>query len=345
MYRIMAHDNPIAQKLAELTDRPMTFMHVCGTHEAAIAKNGIRSMLPGNLKIVMGPGCPVCITPQGEIDAALELAAKGCIIATYGDLLRVPGSEGTLESCGGDVRIVQGVHKAIEIAQKTDKEVVFVSVGFETTAPTVAAMLLTNPPANFSILSFHRIVPPAMQWLLSQGEARLDGFMLPGHVLTVAGIDEYRQFQVPQVVAGFEADDILLGLCMLAQQVRDGTGLVENAYPRAVKEEGNPKAKAIMDQVFEPCDVEWRGFPVIPKSGLKLRDEFSQYDAQKKFNIIYKKVSKNSACICDKVLRGIADPSDCKLFGKVCTPRTPVGPCMVSHEGACKIWHSYPTHK
>ncbi|HWQ64072.1 MAG TPA: hydrogenase formation protein HypD [Methanospirillum sp.] len=341
----MAHDNPIAQKLAELTDRPMTFMHVCGTHEAAIAKNGIRSMLPGNLKIVMGPGCPVCITPQGEIDAALELAAKGCIIATYGDLLRVPGSEGTLESCGGDVRVVQGVHKAIEIAQKTDKEVVFVSVGFETTAPTVAAMLLIKPPANFSILSFHRIVPPAMQWLLSQGEARLDGFMLPGHVLTVAGIDEYRQFQVPQVVAGFEADDILLGLCMLAQQVRDGTGFVENAYPRAVKEEGNPKAKAIMDQVFEVCDVEWRGFPVIPKSGLKLRDEFSQYDAQKKFNIVYKKVSKNSACICDKVLRGIADPSDCKLFGKVCTPRTPVGPCMVSHEGACKIWHSYPTHK
>ncbi len=340
----MAHDNPIAQKLAELTDRPMTFMHVCGTHEAAIARNGIRSMLPKNLKIVMGPGCPVCITPQGEIDAALELAEKGCIIATYGDLLRVPGSQGTLESSGGDVRIVQGVHKAIEIAQKTDKEVVFVSVGFETTAPTVAAMLLTNPPQNFSILSFHRIVPPAMKWLLSQGEARLDGFMLPGHVLVVSGIEEYLQFPVPQVVAGFEADDILLGLCMLAEQVRAGSCLVENAYPRAVKEEGNPKAKAIMDQVFESCDVEWRGFPVIPKSGLKLREEFSRYDAQKKFGIVYKKVSKNSACICDKVLRGVSDPSDCKLFGKVCTPRTPVGPCMVSHEGACKIWHSYPTH-
>ncbi|MDD1729055.1 MAG: hydrogenase formation protein HypD, partial [Methanospirillum sp.] len=225
----MAHDNPIAQKLAELTDRPMTFMHVCGTHEAAIARNGIRSMLPENLKIVMGPGCPVCITPQGEIDAALELAEKGCIIATYGDLLRVPGSQGTLESSGGDVRIVQGVHKAIEIAQKTDKEVVFVSVGFETTAPTVAAMLLTNPPKNFSILSFHRIVPPAMKWLLSQGEARLDGFMLPGHVLVVSGIEEYLQFPVPQVVAGFEADDILLGLCMLAEQVWAGSCLVENA--------------------------------------------------------------------------------------------------------------------
>ena len=342
----MAPDNPIARKLAELTDRPMTFMHVCGTHEAAIARHGIRSMLPENLKIVMGPGCPVCITPQGEIDAALELAGKGYIIATYGDLLRVPGSQGTLESCGGDVRVVQGVHKAIEIAQEhPEQEVVFVSVGFETTAPTVAAMLLTNPPENFSILSFHRIVPPAMKWLLSQGEARLDGFMLPGHVLVVAGVDEYLQFPVPQVVAGFEADDILLGLCMLAQQVRDGTARVENAYPRAVKEEGNLKAKTIMNLVFEPCDVEWRGFPVIPQSGLKIRDAYSRYDAQKKFNIVYKKVSKNSACICDKVLRGIADPSDCKLFGKVCTPRTPVGPCMVSHEGACKIWHHYHLNK
>lgn len=341
----MVPENPIASKLHELCDRPMTFMHVCGTHEAAIAKNGIRSMLPQNLKIVMGPGCPVCITPQGEIDAAIELAGKGCIIATYGDLLRVPGSQGTLESCGGDVRVVQGVHKAIEISQKTDKEVVFISVGFETTAPTVAAMLLTNPPDNFSILSCHRVVPPAMLWLLSQGEAKLGGFLLPGHVLTVAGLKEYRKFPVPQVVAGFEADDILLGLCMLAQQVRDKTACVENAYPRAVHEDGNPKAMSVMNQVFEPCDVEWRGFPVIPESGLKLRDTFERYDAQKKFGIIYKKVTKNSACICDKVLRGISDPSDCKLFGKVCTPRTPVGPCMVSHEGACKIWAHYQVRK
>lgn len=341
----MVPDNPIARKLHDLVDRPMTFMHVCGTHEAAIAKNGIRSMLPQDLKIVMGPGCPVCITPQGEIDAAIELAGMNCIVATYGDLLRVPGSAGTLESCGGDVRVVQGVHKAIEIARKTEKEVVFISVGFETTAPTVAAMLLTNPPKNFSILSCHRIVPPAMTWLLSQGEARLDGFMLPGHVLTVAGLDEYRQFPVPQVVAGFEADDILLGLCMLAQQVREGTSRVENAYPRAVHENGNPKALAIMNQVFEPSDVEWRGFPIIPGSGLKLREEFVRYDAQRKFGITFKKVSKNSACICDRVLRGIAEPSDCKLFGKVCTPRTPVGPCMVSHEGACKIWAHYQIRK
>jgi hydrogenase expression/formation protein HypD len=339
-------EKTILQTLEDITDRDLCFMHICGTHEAAIARAGLRSVLPEQLKIVMGPGCPVCITPQGEIDAALELVEKGCIIATYGDLLRVPGTKGSLESCGGDVRVVQGVHKAVEIAQKTDKEVVFISVGFETTAPTVAATLLTRPPKNFSILSCHRIVPPAMKWLLEQGEAKLHGFMLPGHVCTVTGYADYEQFPVPQVVAGFEPEDILLGLLMLVRQVRDGTHRVDNAYPRAVTREGNLKAKSVMYEVFEPFDVEWRGFPVIPGSGLRLNKEFEQYDAQKRFGIVFKHVGKHSACICDKVLRGIAQPSDCKMFGKACTPRTPVGPCMVSHEGACKIWHLYHTkHK
>jgi hydrogenase expression/formation protein HypD len=336
-------EKTILQTLEDITDRDLCFMHICGTHEAAIARAGLRSVLPEQLKIVMGPGCPVCITPQGEIDAALELVEKGCIIATYGDLLRVPGTKGSLESCGGDVRVVQGVHKAVEIAQKTDKEVVFISVGFETTAPTVAATILTRPPKNFSILSCHRIVPPAMKWLLEQGEAKLHGFMLPGHVCTVTGYADYEQFPVPQVVAGFEPEDILLGLLMLVRQVRDGTHRVDNAYPRAVTREGNLKAKSVMYEVFEPFDVEWRGFPVIPGSGLRLNKEFEQYDAQKRFGIVFKHVGKHSACICDKVLRGIAQPSDCKMFGKACTPRTPVGPCMVSHEGACKIWHLYHT--
>jgi hydrogenase expression/formation protein HypD len=341
----MAVGEEIAGTLRTLVDRDLTFMHICGTHEAAIARTGLRSLLPDRLKIVMGPGCPVCITPQGEIDAALELAGRSCIVATYGDLVRVPGSQGSLESCGGDVRIVQGVHKAVEIAKKTDREVVFISVGFETTAPTVAAALVTQPPKNFSILSCHRIVPPAMKWLLEQGEAKLDGFVLPGHVCTVMGYREYEQFLVPQVVAGFEADDILLGLLMLVRQIREGTHRVDNAYPRAVMCEGNLKAQKIMYDVFEPCDVEWRGFPVIEKSGLRLKKEFEQYDAQKKFGLVFKKVSKHSACLCDKVLRGIAQPSDCKLFGRVCSPRTPVGPCMVSHEGACKIWHLYQIKK
>ena len=339
----MATGNEIAETLHELVDRDVTFMHICGTHEAAIARTGLRSLLPRQLKIVMGPGCPVCITPQGEIDAALDLIDKDCIIATYGDLIRVPGSKGSLESSGGDVRIVQGVHKAVEIAKKTDKEVVFISVGFETTAPTVAATILTKPPKNFSILSCHRIVPPAMKWLLEQGEAKLDGFMLPGHVCTVMGFEDYEQFPVPQVVAGFEPEDILLGLLMLVKQVQEGTHQVENAYPRAVSREGNTKAKKIMFEVFETFDIEWRGFPVIPHSGLRLKKEFEEYDAQKKFDIVFRKISKHSACICDKVLRGISQPSDCGLFSKTCSPRTPVGPCMVSHEGAYKIWHMYKT--
>ena len=341
----MATGKEIAEMLHEQVDRDMTFMHICGTHEAAIARTGLRSLLPEKLKIVMGPGCPVCITPQGEIDAALDLVEKDCIIATYGDLLRVPGSKGSMESCGGDIRVVQGVHKAVEIAQKTDKEVVFISVGFETTAPTVAATILGKPPKNFSILSCHRVVPPAMQWLLEQGEAKLHGFMLPGHVCAIMGYSEYEHFPVPQVVAGFEAEDILLGLLMLVRQVKEGTTRVDNAYPRVVSREGNVKAKQIMYDVFEPCDVEWRGFPVIPGSGLRLKTEFEQYDAQKKFNIVYKHISKHSACACDKILRGLSQPSECKLFGKVCTPRTPVGPCMVSHEGACKIWHQYHMKK
>ena len=335
----------IADKLQELADHDLTFMHICGTHEAAIARHGLRSLLPENLKIVMGPGCPVCITPQGEIDAALELVEKGCIVTTYGDLLRVPGTRGSLESSGGDVRVVQGVHKAVEIAGKTDREVVFISVGFETTAPTVAATILTRPPGNFSILSCHRLVPPAMKWLLEQGEAKLQGFMLPGHVCTVMGYAEYEQFPVPQVVAGFEPEDILLGLLMLVKQVREGANRIDNAYPRAVCRMGNIKAKQVMFDVFESADVEWRGFPVIPQSGLCLKPEFSCYDAQKKFGLTFKHVSKHSACICDKVLRGISQPSDCKLFDKVCSPRTPVGPCMVSHEGACKIWHTYRVRK
>ncbi|HSA38427.1 MAG TPA: hydrogenase formation protein HypD [Methanoregula sp.] len=341
----MATGKEIAQKIHDLVEQDMTFMHICGTHEAAIARTGLRSLLPKQLKIVMGPGCPVCITPQGEIDAALDLARKDCIVTTYGDLLHVPGSRGSLESCGGDVRIVQGIHKAVEIATRTDKEVVFISVGFETTAPTVAAMLLAKPPENFSILSCHRIVPPAMKWLLEQGEAKLHGFMLPGHVCTVMGYEEYETFSVPQVVAGFEAEDILLGLLMLVRQVREGTHRVDNAYPRAVCPEGNVKAKKIMYEVFEPSDVEWRGFPVIPGSGLRLKKEFMQYDAQKRFGISFSHVTKHSACMCDKILRGLAQPPDCKLFGKVCNPRKPVGPCMVSHEGACKIWYMYQMKK
>ncbi len=342
----MAVGKDILTTLSTLVDRDITLMHICGTHEAAIARAGLRSILPERLKIVMGPGCPVCITPQGEIDAALDLLERGCTVATYGDLLRVPGSKGSLESSGGDVRVVQGVHRAVEIAEREpDREVVFISVGFETTAPTVAATILSRPPENFSILSCHRLVPPAMAWLLARGEAALEGFLLPGHVCAVMGYKEYEQFPVPQVVAGFEPEDILLGLLMAVRQVHEGAHRVENAYPRAVSREGNVKAQHLMYEAFEPFDVEWRGFPVIPASGLRLKPEFEGYDAQKKFDIDIRHVDKHSACICDRVLRGVARPSDCRLFAKACTPRTPIGPCMVSHEGACKIWHLYESRR
>jgi len=342
----MAVGKDILMALFDLVDRDITLMHICGTHEAAIARAGLRSILPERLKIVMGPGCPVCITPQGEIDAALDLVERGCTVATYGDLLRVPGSKGSLESSGGDVRVVQGIHRAVEIAEREpDREIVFISVGFETTAPTVAATILSRPPENFSILSCHRLVPPAMAWLLARGEAALEGFLLPGHVCAVMGYKEYEQFPVPQVVAGFEPEDILLGLLMAVRQVREGAHRVENAYPRAVSREGNVKAQRLMYEAFEPFDVEWRGFPVIPASGLRLKPEFEGYDAQKKYDVAIRHVDKHSACICDKVLRGVARPSDCRLFGKACTPRTPVGPCMVSHEGACKIWHLYESRR
>ncbi|HJJ47508.1 MAG TPA: hydrogenase formation protein HypD [Methanocorpusculum sp.] len=336
----------IAKKIEDTVDHDIRIMHVCGTHEAAIAKYGIRTVLPKQYKIVMGPGCPVCITPQGEIDAACELAARGNIVCTYGDLLRVPGTKTSLEHVEGDVRIVQGIAKAVEIAKENpDREVTFISVGFETTVPTVAATLLTRPPENFSILVSHRLVPPVMEWLMAQGESQLDGFLLPGHVCAVMGYHEYERFKVPQVVAGFEPEDILLGLLMLAGQVESGEAKVENAYPRVVTREGNVKAQNLMKEVFRPADVEWRGFPVIPNSGLALRAEFEQYDAQKKFDLVYEKVTKKAGCICDQVLRGLKDPVDCKLFGKACTPRVPVGPCMVSHEGGCRIWYLYNQKK
>ncbi|MDO9540417.1 MAG: hydrogenase formation protein HypD [Methanocalculus sp.] len=337
----MAVGREIITRLNEEVNSDIRIMHVCGTHEASIAKHGIRSVLPPQLKVVMGPGCPVCITPAGEIDCAIDLAAEGKIITTYGDLLRVPGSKGSLESADGDIRIVQGIHKAVEIAENTDKDVVFISVGFETTVPTVAATLLQKPPENFSILSCHRVVPPAMQWLLDQGEANLNGFILPGHVCAVMGYEEYERFPVPQVVAGFEAEELLLGLYMLVKQINEGRAVVENAYPRAVTKEGNRKAQALMNEFFTPCDIEWRGFPIIPGSGLALKSEFEEYDAQKKYGIEIPHIEKRSACICDQLLRGLAEPTDCPLFGTACTPRSPVGPCMVSHEGACKIWHQY----
>jgi len=316
-------------------DRKIQLMHVCGTHEAAIVKHGIRALLPENLNVIMGPGCPVCITPPSEIDAAMKLAEEGVTITTFGDLLKVPGSNGSLASTG-KAKIVQSVSKAVEIAKH--EETVFMAVGFETTAPTTASTILQCPPDNFSMLCSHRLIPPAIEWLLEQGEAKLDGLLLPGHVSTIIGVKPYEVFPVPQVVAGFEPLDVLYGLYMLVKQIVEGRAVVENAYPRAVRYDGNVKALKTMNDVFDPVDAVWRGFPVIPKSGLMLKDEYQQYDAVKKYGIKMKEGKPAKGCRCDELLRGLATPTDCPLFGRKCLPTNPIGPCMVSREGMCKIW-------
>ncbi len=328
------------EKLA--AGREIKIMHICGTHEYAITKSGIRSLLPKNVKVVMGPGCPVCVTPQAEIDAIVELAEKGKVICTYGDLLRVPGTKSSLYDSVAAIHIVQSISQAVDYAREhPDKEVVFMAVGFETTAPTTAAVMLSNPPDNFSVLISHRLVPPAMKWLLEQGEASLSGFLLPGHVCTISGIGEYEQFKVPQVIAGFEPLQVMYGLYMLVRQIVEGRAEVENAYTSAVKREGNVKARHMMAEVFDVCDIMWRGFPVIPGSGLKLKPQYEKYDALKKYAITLKGGVETKGCLCNQLLRGIKEPTDCKLFGRACTPLKPVGACMVSTEGACRIWYTY----
>jgi hydrogenase expression/formation protein HypD len=333
----------LAEKIEKLAaGKDIKIMHVCGTHEYTITKSGIRSLLPPNVKVVMGPGCPVCVTPQSEIDAIVELAEQGKIITTYGDLLRVPGTKSSLYDSVGDIRIVQSIAQAVDIARENpSKEVVFMAVGFETTAPTTAAVLLASPPDNFSVVLSHRLVPPAMKWLMEQGEAQLSGFLLPGHVCTITGIHEYEVFPVPQVIAGFEPLEVMYGLYMLVKQITEGRAVVENAYARAVRPEGNAKAVRMMAEVFDVCDIVWRGFPSIPGSGLKLKPQFEKYDALKKFGITLVDRKVTTGCLCNQLLRGIKEPTDCKLFAKVCTPLKPVGACMVSSEGACRIWYTY----
>jgi len=339
-------ERDLAQKIASrisslIGDEEITIMHICGTHEASIARYGLRHLLPKNLRVVMGPGCPVCITPQSEIDAAIQLAENGVTITTFGDLLKVPGRDTSLADVEGEVRMVQSIDKAAEIAKKVKSDVVFFAVGFETTAPSTAALLKRGAPENFFIIPSHRYIPPAMRWLLEKGDAKIDGFILPGHVSTIIGVRPYREFQVPQVIAGFEPLDILYGLYMVVKQIKEGRAEVENAYTRAVREEGNPLAQKLMNEVFYPVDSEWRGFPLIENSRMALRDDYARFDAVEHFGIKLESVKKETGCICEKVLRGAALPSDCKLFGRKCTPQHPVGPCMVSFEGSCRIWFKY----
>ena len=335
-------------------DRHFTFMHVCGTHQDTLVKHGLDSLFrEANVEIRQGPGCPVCVTTQREIEEAIALAKAGKTVVSYGDMMRVPGSTGTLNeirSGGGDVRIVYSAEDAVDIARKTGKDTVFLGVGFETTAPGTAAILLDDPPENLSVISFHRFTPPALKAIIEMGEVKLDGLIEPGHVSTIVGVKAWEflteDYGIPQVVAGFEPIDLLMGTYMLARQMVRNEPKIENEYRRLVKYEGNLMAQQALERVFRPADVNWRGFPELPQSGMELREEFDGHNARKLFEDILKPVWNTEfrdppGCRCGDVLRGVIDSTECPLFGNVCVPANPVGPCMVSSEGSCNIMYRY----
>ncbi len=329
-------------------------MEVCGTHTHAIAKNGIKSIIPDNIKLISGPGCPVCVTSQNEIDKAIWLASQeNVIFCTFGDMLRVPGINGNslekLKSEGKDIRIVLSPFDSIKIAQNNpEKNVIFMATGFETTSPTVAATILKADELNlknFFIFSTHKLIIPAIEKLLEDKDLQIDGFILPGHVSVIIGKEPYefiaKRYKKAGVITGFEASDILKGIYLLLKQIKEKNFKIEIQYKRAVSEKGNQKALEVLFKVFEPCDSEWRGIGKIEKSGLKLKKEFEKFDASLKFNIPEINSKENPKCICGEILKGIKEPIDCKLFRKVCNPLNPVGPCMVSSEGTCAAYFKY----
>ena len=343
----------LVRQIHELTDGPVRLMEVCGTHTVSIFRAGIRAMMPAGVELISGPGCPVCVTPTGEIDRALELARRPeVILLTFGDLMRVPGSQGSLEGCraeGGDVRVILSPLDAVEVAQRErGRRVVFFAVGFETTSPAIAAAVREAQRRgldNFYLLSAQRLIPPAIRALLEGGRVGIDGFILPGHVSVIIGSRPYefiaREFDIPAVITGFEPLDILEGIWMLLKQRKERRASVEIQYRRAVKEEGNPRALAMMEEVFKEVDARWRGLGVIPSSGLVLREDFSHMDAVEVFGLPYRDSPDPPGCLCGEILQGLKRPPDCPLFGRRCRPETPVGPCMVSSEGTCAAYYKY----
>lgn len=330
----------------------VNIMEVCGTHTMAIAASGIKSLLPKNINMLSGPGCPVCVTSGGIIDSAIELAKNGCIVATFGDMMRVPGSNSSLEkekSNGCDIRIVYSCLDTPEIARKNSKkEVVFVGVGFETTSPTIAATVKIADKQNlknFSVIPAFKLIPPAIKKILEQKVIKIDGFLLPGHVSTIIGSKPYKliseKFKIPGVITGFEPADILEGIFLILKQLKSNKPNIEIQYKRIVKEQGNPFAVKLLYSVFEKTDVQWRGIGTIKNSGLKFKKRYEKFDAIKKFGLKIKFAKDPSGCLCGKILTGTAIPRQCIYFGKKCTPTNPVGPCMVSSEGTCAAFYKY----
>ena len=332
---------------------PVTLMEVCGTHTMAIHRAGLPALLPPNLRLLSGPGCPVCVTPVSYLDTAAAIARRyGVILATFGDMMRVPGSNGTLadlRSEGYRIETVYSPSHAVTLAQRNpESQVVFLAVGFETTAPVVASSITYARDLgihNFSIFSAHKLVIPALKVLIGDERIAVDGFILPGHVSVILGSEPYRFIAEKHtkacVITGFETADILQGILQLIEQIQNQVFTVAIQYRRVVKTDGNTKARAVIEKVFKPADTEWRGFGVLPQSGLILREEFGDFDASKRFPVQVKSTNDQLGCRCGDVLRGYIEPPECPLFARGCCPENPVGPCMVSTEGTCAAYYRF----
>ena len=352
-YQNSALARRLAHRIANRSTKTIRLMEFCGGHTHAIMRYGIRQLVPKTVEMRSGPGCPVCVTATADLDKAIALAQlPKVIITTFGDMIRVPGSYSSLQQAkaeGADIRIVYSATDAIETADANPgKSVIFIGIGFETTAPTIAASILKAQQRkieNFYVLSLHKLTPPVMKALLDLGEVKLDGIIGPGHVSVIIGSYPYEfipnSYGVACVISGFEPLDILLCIDKLVEQVENGQPKVEIAYPRGVKPEGNSKALQLMEEVFEIGGADWRGIGTVPQSGLKIRREYEHFDADKAFLVSLKPVREPKGCRCGDVIRGAAIPPECKLFRKVCTPERPVGPCMVSSEGACAAYYQY----
>ncbi len=336
---------------------PISVMHVCGSHEQAIARFGLRAVFPPALDVIMGPGCPVCVTDVPEVDEAVALALDGVVVATYGDMVRVPGTSKSLADAqaeGARIEVVYGAAQAVELARSMDEPVVFFASGFETTAVATAAVLLDDPPPNFSVLSAHKYIPPVMEIVAEMPDTRIEGYLAAGHAATITGWGIFEAFVerhgIPVVVAGFEPLDVLAGLVKLLEIIRDGEARVANTYPRCVSREGNRVAQDQLWRVFRPTGGRWRGIAHVPNGNLRLRDELAAFDARRRFRIDPTPLWSHApprlvqACQCGDIMVGIASPTDCELYGRECTPDAPVGACMVSTEGTCRIWHQYGGH-
>lgn len=351
-YRDRQKVSELVEMIGRYSGREINLMEVCGGHTMAIRKFGIPALLPPEIRLLSGPGCPVCVTDRHFIDRAIAFSRlEDVVITTFGDLIRVPGSTSSLEkekAAGRDIRIVYSILDALMVAKNNPhKKVIFLGIGFETTAPGTAAGIVKAQMAvlpNFYVYSSHKVMPPAMAALVEEG-IKIDGYIAPGHVSTITGTQIYNnlpeKYGLGCVISGFEPTDILQSVLMLVRQVSEGKPAVEIQYKRAVRPEGNPKALALLEEVFTPSDDWWRGLGVLAGSGMRIREKYAEFDAERNFVVEVEPVREDKGCICGEILKGLKKPVDCKLFGKACHPSDPVGACMVSNEGACHAYYRY----